>query len=58
MELIDLTGIWNLSGRGLGEGRVLPAEVPGGVHAALMAADVIPDPGVGDNAENLHYVVA
>ena len=56
MELIDLTGIWNLSGRGLGEGRVLPAEVPGGVHAALMAEDVIPDPGVGDNAEKVAWV--
>lgn len=56
MELIDLTGIWNLSGRGIGESRVLPAEVPGGVHAALMAEGVIPDPGVGDNAEKVAWV--
>lgn len=56
MRILDLTGIWSLRQRGADEIPVVSAEVPGGVHPALISAGVIPDPGVGDNAERLKWV--
>ena len=51
---LDLGGPWTLSRDATGE--TFPAVVPGGVHADLLAAGVIPDPFVGDNEATLRWV--
>jgi len=56
MRILDLTGIWSLRQRGGDEIPEVSAEVPGGVHPALISAGVIPDPGVADNIEKLKWV--
>ncbi len=56
MQTLDLNGVWTLHGPVGGEVASLDAEVPGGVHPALIAAGLIPDPGIGDNAQDLTWV--
>jgi beta-galactosidase/beta-glucuronidase len=56
MESLDLTGVWLLKGRFFGNGKSIPVEVPGGVHSALMAKGLIPDPRVGRNADELAWI--
>ena len=52
---ISLSGQWTLSD---GQGVRVSAKIPGSIHAALMAASVIPDPRLGRNdtiAEQCSY---
>lgn len=43
MQLIDLTGSWLLSKKDSTSFKPIVAHVPGGVHPALIAANIIPD---------------
>ena len=56
MQILDLTGVWSLKKRGNSEIQNISAEVPGGVHPALISAGIIQDPGEGDNAEKYKWV--
>ena len=54
MKTLDLSGRWNLkSKRG---GHVVPAQVPGDNHSALLAARKIPDPYWADNERAVQWV--
>jgi len=50
----SLTGEWQF--RQTLTDRWLPAKVPGSVHLDLMALDLIPDPGYGDNEIKVQWV--
>lgn len=43
MQLLDLTGSWQLSKKDSASFKPIVAHVPGGVHPALIAAGIIPD---------------
>ncbi|MBI5303914.1 MAG: glycoside hydrolase family 2 protein [Chloroflexi bacterium] len=50
----SLKGAWQF--RRVGTTEWLPANVPGGVHTDLLAANKIPDPFVGDNEQRVKWV--
>ena len=53
---LDLSGEWRLTGAdAAGAPVACPAMVPGDVHSALLAADVIPDPFWGSNETNVMW---
>ncbi len=54
MNVQSLDGAWQL--KQLGTEEWLPAQVPGGVHLDLMAADRIPDPFIADNELRVQWV--
>ncbi len=56
MHILDLNGVWTLRGVVGDDNASLSAEVPGGVHPALISAGLIPDPSVSENAEKLTWV--
>ncbi|WP_340557082.1 glycoside hydrolase family 2 protein [Streptomyces sp. GSL17-111] len=51
-DVTPLTDGWSLRHRGA----LLPARVPGCVHTDLLAADVIPDPYLGRNEDEVAWV--
>jgi beta-mannosidase len=51
---VDLAGRWELTSSA--SGHSAPMMVPGDVHTALHAADLIPDPYFGRNEENVQWV--
>ncbi|MCV3764371.1 beta-mannosidase [Rhizobium sp. TRM95796] len=53
-HLIDLSGSWSLAAEGQPEG--LTIALPGDVHSALQAQDIIPDPYFGKNEELVQWV--
>ena len=58
MRVQTLTGEWEFrqADAEVGSGEWLPAQVPGGVHTDLMAAERIPDPFVADNEKQVMWV--
>ncbi|MGE5528639.1 MAG: beta-mannosidase [Patescibacteria group bacterium] len=54
MQIQSLNGAWRL--RRAGTEEWLPAQVPGDVHTALLAAGRIPDPFVADNEKAVQWV--
>ncbi len=54
MRSESLSGSWQL--RQAGESQCYSAQVPGGVHTDLLAANVIPDPFWGDNELRVQWV--
>ncbi len=54
METLSLNGRWTLSRKG--ERTTIPAQVPGDVHGALLAAKKIPDPFYRDNEDRLQWI--
>lgn len=54
MQIIDLSGIWQL--RQADSDEVIPAQVPGDTHSALLAAGKIPDPYWGDNELQVQWI--
>ncbi len=54
---VDLSGEWRLTGTdAAGKPMTCPAQVPGDVHSALLAAGKIPDPFFGANETNVQWV--
>lgn len=54
MQRIDLTGVWQM--HKLGDTAVIPAQVPGDTHSALIAAGKIPDPYWATNELDVQWV--
>ena len=54
MTSLSLNGTWTLRQDGTGD--TLPAQVPGDVHAALLAAKRIPDPFVARQENDVQWV--
>ena len=56
-EEIDLAGVWRLAGTNeSGRAIACPIAVPGDVHSALFAADLMADPFWGCNETNAQWV--
>ncbi|MDF3130511.1 glycoside hydrolase family 2 protein [Kiritimatiellaeota bacterium B1221] len=53
-ETLSLNGIWQLTREKNQE--TIPATVPGNVHQALLAADLIPDPYYRENERDLQWI--
>ncbi len=54
MQILPLTGKWQFQKAGTEEW--LPANIPGSVHADLIASGRIPDPFVADNEKRVQWV--
>ncbi|MHB0936761.1 MAG: beta-mannosidase [Armatimonadota bacterium] len=53
MQIFSLNGDWNVSSESMGP---IPAQVPGCVHADLLAAGKIEDPYYRDNEDRLQWI--